>query len=189
MGCRQRHDPKAMIRFVRDTQGALQIDVRQKHPGRGAYLHVSLACLERACRKRAFQQVLGATFDPDKTGQLFADMKSAAQQRFRERMSLARRAGGVVTGVEMVRRAMADNQVRLVCLALDASPSTSRQISQNAERKGLPVARCTTGSELAQAVGLDFVSVVAITKEPFASDLEILCTPLKEWSESSQRYQ
>lgn len=167
----------------------LQIDMRQKLPGRGAYLHLRRECLEHACRQRGFQQALGTGPGPNRVDDLMQRMLSAAQQRFRERLSLALRAGSVVVGIELVRRAMVENQARLIFLALDASPSTRQQIGQNAERKGLPVAQCITGSELAGAVGLDFVSVVAVTREPFASDLEILCTPLREWSESSQRYQ
>ncbi|WP_405588634.1 YlxR family protein [Streptomyces sp. NBC_01190] len=53
VGCRQRAAKNDLLRVV-VTGGACVPDLRGTLPGRGAYLHPVLACLDLAVRRRAF---------------------------------------------------------------------------------------------------------------------------------------
>jgi len=61
IGCRARAGKSELLR-VTARDGQLLIDgvpdPRSRRPGRGAYLHPSAACLERALRRRAFARAL-----------------------------------------------------------------------------------------------------------------------------------
>jgi uncharacterized protein len=57
VGCRRTAPKPDLVRFVADA-GVLAPDRAAVRPGRGAYLHPTRACLERALRKRAFQRTL-----------------------------------------------------------------------------------------------------------------------------------
>ncbi|HEX6447442.1 MAG TPA: YlxR family protein [Streptosporangiales bacterium] len=57
VGCRGNAAKKDLLRVV-VTGGGLAPDPRGRLPGRGAYLHPALVCLELAVRRRAFPRAL-----------------------------------------------------------------------------------------------------------------------------------
>jgi predicted RNA-binding protein YlxR (DUF448 family) len=69
VGCRKREAKSDLLRVVGDAAGpgghALVVDEQARRPGRGAYLHLSLECLDQAERRRALPRALraGGTLD------------------------------------------------------------------------------------------------------------------------------
>ena len=57
VGCGVRADRSELVRLVAAGDEIVP-DAAGRLPGRGAYLHPSLACLERAQRRRAFPRAL-----------------------------------------------------------------------------------------------------------------------------------
>jgi hypothetical protein len=57
VGCKDRAVKSSMLRLVAARDGIVP-DPRARQPGRGAYLHPSLACFELAQRRRAFSRAL-----------------------------------------------------------------------------------------------------------------------------------
>ena len=57
IGCGERAAKSDLLRVVA-AEGEIVPDVTFRLPGRGAYLHRSLACLERAERRKAFPRAL-----------------------------------------------------------------------------------------------------------------------------------
>jgi len=57
VGCKERAVKSSLLRLVA-AGDVIQPDPRARLPGRGAYLHPSLACLELARRRRAFPRAL-----------------------------------------------------------------------------------------------------------------------------------
>jgi len=74
-GCRERGDKTELIRIV-VIGGVVHVDLRQVRPGRGAYLHPSESCLDRALKRRAIGRALRATIDLD---QVQAALRPALQ--------------------------------------------------------------------------------------------------------------
>lgn len=60
LGCRGRENKADLIRLV-GSDGAVSVDVRQRAPGRGGYLHPRPECWELALRKRSLARALGVT--------------------------------------------------------------------------------------------------------------------------------
>ncbi|MGI4895780.1 MAG: YlxR family protein [Janthinobacterium lividum] len=59
MGCRQRVEQSSLLRIVAATDGErLLVDVRRRLPGRGAWLHHSVTCLDQAEKRRALPRAL-----------------------------------------------------------------------------------------------------------------------------------
>ena len=60
VGCRERAERSRLLRVVAPVQGdmALVPDLRSALPGRGAWVHPDLACLDLAVRRRAFARAL-----------------------------------------------------------------------------------------------------------------------------------
>ncbi|MBO0829761.1 MAG: YlxR family protein [Streptosporangiales bacterium] len=59
MGCRVRVAKKDLLRVVA-IEGSVVPDPHGRLPGRGAYLHPALVCLDLAVRRRAFPRALRA---------------------------------------------------------------------------------------------------------------------------------
>ena len=57
VGCKERAAKTSLLRLVA-AGDVIQPDPQARLPGRGAYLHRSLACLERAQRRKAFPRAL-----------------------------------------------------------------------------------------------------------------------------------
>jgi uncharacterized protein len=57
VGCKERAAKSSLLRLVA-SGGVLVPDPQARRPGRGAYLHNSLACFELAQRRRAFPRAL-----------------------------------------------------------------------------------------------------------------------------------
>jgi len=175
-----------MTRFVLDAEGALRVDVRQRAPGRGAWLHLRRSCIDQAVKRGAFARAFEAKVSADSSDQLTDVMRAAAEQRALDKLGLARRAGATASGIESVRRAMKLGDARFVCLAADASEGTRQQLATNCERKQIGFASPIGGERMARAMGQDYISAAAITGEPFASELESLCTALDELGKSER---
>ena len=60
IGCRARVDSSELLR-VTARDGVCLPDPRSRHPGRGAHVHPTLACLDLAERRRAFPRALRVT--------------------------------------------------------------------------------------------------------------------------------
>ena len=59
VGCKERAVKSSLLRLVA-AGDIIQPDPRARLPGRGAYLHPSLACLDLARRRRTFPRALRA---------------------------------------------------------------------------------------------------------------------------------
>ncbi|MGW4441092.1 YlxR family protein [Streptomyces sp. NPDC004596] len=57
VGCRQRAAKDALLRTVADQEQCVP-DPRGTLPGRGAYVHPDLVCIDQAVRRRAFPRAL-----------------------------------------------------------------------------------------------------------------------------------
>ena len=66
VGCKVRAAKSSMLRLVAAGTGIVP-DPQARQPGRGAYLHPSLACFELAQRRRAFSRALRVSGSLDAT--------------------------------------------------------------------------------------------------------------------------
>ena len=60
VGCREMKPKKELIRVVKSPEGVINIDLKGKAPGRGAYLCRNQACVDKAAKskllEKAFEQ-------------------------------------------------------------------------------------------------------------------------------------
>ncbi|MCA9564977.1 MAG: DUF448 domain-containing protein [Myxococcales bacterium] len=185
VGCRGQEEPRALVRIVLGLDGELVVDIRQKLPGRGAYVHPRAECVTLALKREAFRRALKGAHRPATVEELTARMQEGLTRRLLERLGLARRAGAVEIGIEGARRAMREGTARFVLVGSDASEANRRQLVENCGRKGLQTGESLTGEQLASAVGEDFMTAIAVTKEPFAGDLMTLERTLEALTRAS----
>jgi len=71
VGCGEKAHPDVLVRLAAE-RGRVVVDAARRRGGRGAWLHPSTACLERALRRRALGRALrreGIAADGEELGQ------------------------------------------------------------------------------------------------------------------------
>ena len=78
MGCRERKAKRELIRVVRGTDGAGNLDFGGKAPGRGAYLCPNPECLKKAVRSKALERSLEVPIPEEVYARLEKEMEQSA---------------------------------------------------------------------------------------------------------------
>ncbi|MDO4667708.1 MAG: YlxQ-related RNA-binding protein [Streptococcus sp.] len=85
-------------------------------------------------------------------------------------IGLAQRANRIISGEELVVKAIQDNKVRLVFLANDAGPNLSKKITDKSKYYQVEVSTVFSTLELSSAIG-KARKVLAITDAGFAKKM------------------
>jgi len=76
IGCRETRPKRELVRIVRNTTGAVEVDPTGKKSGRGAYLCRAKGCWEAALKKERLDRSLGINIAQEKRRELaqYAEM-------------------------------------------------------------------------------------------------------------------
>ncbi|PSL51230.1 ribosomal protein L7Ae-like RNA K-turn-binding protein [Salsuginibacillus halophilus] len=89
-------------------------------------------------------------------------------------LGLTARAGCVISGEEVVLRAMQQHRVHLVLLAEDASPNTKKKMGDKCSTYNVPLCESAPRTELGRAIGKEQRVTLGITDAGFAAKLKQL---------------
>ena len=124
---------EALIRLALSPDGALLPDVRARAPGRGAWIGVDRAALEKAQANGKLRGALARAFKgapvavPDDLGDR---IEAALRQQALDRLGLEARAGNLLTGAEKIEVAARRGEVHLLLHASDAGADGRRKLDQ-----------------------------------------------------------
>lgn len=147
--------PSAMVRFVAGPDGALCADLTAQLPGRGVWVTASAEALALALRKKAFQRGLGQAVKAPE--HLAETVIQGLRQRCLDAVSLARRAGEIISGYDRVADALGRDAARwaLVIEAQDAAANAQAKMRGQIHGHGgaLPVLRFAEADALGRVLG------------------------------------
>ena len=125
---RKRGTADGMIRFVADPDGNVVADIRARLPGRGCWVTAERACLRQAMKRNLFARALKAkvTVPAD----LDATVDTLLVSALTGMISMARKAGQVVTGATKVDATVRSGRAIAVFNATDAAAGGVRKIEQ-----------------------------------------------------------
>ena len=58
VGCREMQEKRALLRIVKNAEGAISFDRVGKAPGRGAYICKARECLDKAMKQQQLERAL-----------------------------------------------------------------------------------------------------------------------------------
>ena len=74
VGCREMKPKKELIRVVKSPEGEINIDLKGKSPGRGAYLCRDKTCFEKAYKNKLLEKALNQKIEPEIYQKLIQEM-------------------------------------------------------------------------------------------------------------------
>jgi uncharacterized protein len=136
-------------------------DLKGKLPGRGAWVTATAEAVREAVKRRAFTRAFKAEVRaaPD----LAERIEEALRRDLKQALSLANKAGAVVSGFTKVETAIEDGTIAALLHAAEAAEDGRRKLAGALRKRhgdaisGIPVIAELTGEELDLALGRSHV--------------------------------
>ena len=159
-----------LMRFVLGPDGTVVPDLRNRLPGRGAWLTPTAAIVGEAVRKRAFSRAFKA--DAKVSPALVEEIDTALVRDLKGALALANKAGAVITGFGKVEAALASGDVAVLVHAREAAEDGRRKLAAALRKRaagtisGISVFDDLPGDDLDVALGRVHVIHAALLAGP-----------------------
>jgi predicted RNA-binding protein YlxR (DUF448 family) len=186
LATREKKPISEMIRYVVGPDGTIVPDLKGRLPGRGGWVTANRSALDTAIRRKAF----GRAFRGSGTvrGDLPRLVEDLLEQAAFETLSLANKAGQLVTGFSKMSSVLAERPVAAVIHASDASPEQSGKLDSIAAasaraRSSAEPPRIShfSGEQLDLALGRSNVVHAALLEHPTSRKFLDWCQRLEHW--------
>ena len=151
--------PERMIRFVVGPDGDVVPDLARRLPGRGMWVQVSHAAVERAVTRKLFAKAARAAV------RAAADLPERVERLLLERaladLGRARRAGRAVAGFAKVEQMIGRGRAGLLVVASEADGDGLAKLGG----RGLPIARLGDAAALGRLFGREHAVYVAVARD------------------------
>ncbi len=167
---RVKGEPGDLVRFVVDPQGVVVPDIRARLPGRGVWVTASRERVSEAVRRRLFARAFRKPVATPE--ELPATVATLLRRDALQFLSLANKAGALVTGFGKVSDAAGSPALAALVHAADAADDGVRKIAQALRRArgdradAVPVIRGFSSDELGLALGGALVIHAALVAGP-----------------------
>jgi predicted RNA-binding protein YlxR (DUF448 family) len=165
-GCAKRDFADALVRVVLDpADGSLAVDLADSRFGRGAHMHASRECAQKALRggfAKVFKCKVEGTVES-----LAEQILVAADRRIEGLLAGARRGKLAISGADVVRAAYREGTAAMVVVASDAAAAAKFPEIQDAVARGLAIG-WSNKQRLGAIFGRDEVAVCAVLHEGVA---------------------
>ncbi len=177
-----------MIRYVVAPDGAIVPDLARKLPGRGAWVSATEGALKTAIEKKAFGRAFRGK---GKAGlELPPLVEKLLLRAALDSLSIANKAGQVLTGFEKVKERLTGKQAIALLHASDASEDGRAKLNA-AARSGNPEApaeiRLFSGEQLDLALGRSNVVHAALLDHAACRAFLANCLKYERWREQGPR--
>jgi predicted RNA-binding protein YlxR (DUF448 family) len=165
-GCAKRDFEDDLVRVVLDpADGSLAIDLADSRFGRGAHMHASKECAQKALRggfAKVFKCKVEGTVES-----LAEQILAAADRRIEGLLAGARRGKLAISGSDVVRAAYREGTAAIVVVASDAAAAAKLPEIQDAVAQGKAIG-WSNKQRLGSIFGRDEVAVCAVLHEGVA---------------------
>jgi predicted RNA-binding protein YlxR (DUF448 family) len=155
-----------LIRFVLGPDGQVVADLKHKLPGRGVWVTARSGLVEEAVRRRLFNRAFKT--DVKVSESLARDIEQAMRNDLRQALSLANKAGMVISGFAKVESAIAEKPVAALVHAAEAAEDGRRKLAGQLRKRlgeaiyNFPVIQDLSNDELDLALGRSHVIHAAL---------------------------
>ncbi len=157
-------EKEQLLRFTIIPDGTIVPDFKKKLPGKGVYVLNAKSVLEKAIKTGAFGKVLKTSA---KSGNVLKEqVEHLLYKQALDAISLARKAGSLICGMEKVAEALKKNKVAFLLQAADAGEDGRKKIAALA--KDLEIFNLFTIEELDKELAKENTVHLALLKGQMA---------------------
>jgi predicted RNA-binding protein YlxR (DUF448 family) len=155
-----------LIRFVLGPDGDVYPDLKHKLPGRGVWVTARADMVDEAVRRRLFSRAFKREVKAAPT--LSATIGEALRTDLRQALSLANKAGAVISGFAKVEGAIAEKPLAALIHAAEAAEDGRRKLAGALRKRfgdaisNVPVITDLSNDELGLALGRSHVIHAAL---------------------------
>ncbi len=159
-----------LLRFVVGPAGEAVPDVKRKLPGRGIWITATRAALDEAVKRRVFAR--GFKREVSVAADLASQTEHLMERAALDALSIAGKAGAVLTGTSRVEAAIAQEDIIALIHAADAAADGRRKLNAALRRetagksREIAVIDTLTGAQLDLALGRPNVVHAALLAGP-----------------------
>jgi uncharacterized protein len=154
---REANSPAGLIRFVLGPDNQVVPDLRNKLPGRGAWVTARSDMVEEAAKRRLFARAFKAEVKVPEA--LAQDIDRLLRDDLRQGLALANKAGSVITGFHKVESTITDKPIVALIHAAEAAEDGRRKLANQLRKRfgeaisSFPVIQELSNDELDLALG------------------------------------
>ncbi len=167
IGCRGVFAKDEVVRIVAGPVGPV-VDYREKLPGRAAYVCPRQECIDAALAKGQISRALRSTVPPLAKEQFLNSLSSAVREKLSGLITMAVKAGKLISGYSAVDDALRKGGVALLIFAEDISDGTRERLKARVCSDAVRQVTVSSKAELGALVGRDLAGVAAIVEKGFA---------------------
>ena len=175
-----------MIRYVVAPDGMVVPDLANKLPGRGCWISANHAALALAMERKLFARAFRGKGVAD--GDLPNLVERLIERSALEALSIANKAGQVVTGFEKVKSALASGKVAVLVDAKDAGSDGTKKLSaavKPVDSNEPAKIRLFSGEQLDLALGRTNVVHAALLGHPASRVFLSHCVRYERWRDKN----
>lgn len=177
-----------MIRYVVAPDGAIVPDLARKLPGRGAWVEATETALKTAIEKKAFARAFRGKGKAEAS--LPALVERLLERAALDSLSLANKAGQVVSGFEKVKERLTGDRIIALLHASDARPDGRAKLNAAAnlaDPEAPKEIRLFSGEQLDLALGRSNVVHAALLDHAACRAFLANCVRYERWREQGPR--
>ena len=143
-----------MLRIIAGPDGSAHVDGSGKLPGRGCYVYASSLCLRESVNRKRIARSLRVDGLDVQAETLLEEARLSSLRSLKNLLSMAQKAGRMVSGSETVSRSLSRGKLSFLILALGASEATANRVTGWSRGQGVSLYHLPfTVEELGQLLG------------------------------------
>lgn len=180
IGCKAKRDQIELLRLVCAASGEVVFDHTGRAPGRGAYVCCDARCFRKAFKSSRLTSVFQRAVVVPTLEAAFGTVLPSLYDRLGACLSIAQRAGALVSGYMSLRQACSRRRVVYMVLAENAAAQRAEEYRAWCAEREIPYVTLFTKEELGRHIGKTSRSAVGLLnpqfRTPFCATLTLLQT-------------
>lgn len=167
IGCKTRRGQGELLRLVCAAGGEVMVDWKGRAPGRGVYVCCDARCFRNAFRPSRLNPIFRRPAIAPALDAVVGATVSSLRERLGTWLSIAQRAGGLVSGHTSVRRACGRSKVVYMIVAEDSAVQRAAEYRVWCAEQNIPYVMLFTKEELGRRIGKSSRSAVGLLNPRF----------------------
>ena len=180
IGCKAKRGQIELLRLVCAASGEVVFDYTGRAPGRGAYVCCDARCFRKAFKSSRLTSVFRRAVVVPTLDAACGTVLPSLYDRLGACLSIAQRAGGLVSGYMSLRQACSRRRVVYMVLAENAAAQRAEEYRAWCAEREVPYVTLFTKEELGRRIGKTSRSAVGLLNPqfriPFCATLTLLQT-------------